>query len=191
MTYSLSSTANDLVSPKQLFIPTDTISHIKKNEISHGIYGWWFDDVLLEVSRNSCKEQDGRHLLYVGISPSRKRLNGRTSPQYFQKRLGNHIQGKIGTSTLRFSLASLLVSEFGFQGFRNSRNRPKMRVEDEARLSQWLAKHGRLSFCSHEEPWRVEHELLNHGPRLPLNILGSSDPFTVVLKSLRQNWGRN
>ena len=43
----------------------------------------------------------------------------------------------------------------------------------------------------HEEPWRLEEELVRHGPPLPLNIDMSDHPFKSTLKDMRSALGRN
>lgn len=61
--------------------------------------------------------------------------------------------------------------------------------DQEVRLSEWMAQHARVAWMIHQQPWLVEHALITAGPRLPLNIRDSSDPFRVELKSLRRNAG--
>ena len=58
---------------------------------------------------------------------------------------------------------------------------------DEERLTEWMIEHARVMWSSMAEPWLIEEELLQHGPRFPLNISGSNDDFRHKLKELRAN----
>ena len=58
-----------------------------------------------------------------------------------------------------------------------------MSAEDEAKLTRWMEEHARVGWLIAPAPWTIEEELLKHGPRLPLNIRGSSDPFRSELRA--------
>ena len=95
-----------------------------------GIYGWWFDATLQEISAG-CHVKNGLRLLYIGIAPS-------GTPKYSVKmrtlrdRLLNHCRGPMATSTLRRTLAAILkesrkISQFDDRHPANRRCRRKMR----------------------------------------------------------------
>ena len=59
----------------------------------------------------------------------------------------------------------------------------------EARLREWMAKHARVCWVEHPEPWEVEEYLI---PRLflPLNLAGNRDhPFHETLTEIRR-WSK-
>ena len=63
-----------ILEPNVLLKPTDVLAHIDEHGISHGLYGWWFDHFLPDVSRAGCLEFESKHLLYIGIAPPKDRL---------------------------------------------------------------------------------------------------------------------
>jgi hypothetical protein len=85
----------------------------------------------------------------------------------------DHLVTRIGSSTLRRSLAALLGSSLSFAPRRNDAGRPVM-AKEEARLTAWMANNAAVSVLAHPQPWDVEAELIANGPSLPLNIAGSS-----------------
>jgi hypothetical protein len=62
---------------------------------------------------------------------------------------------------------------------------------DEEKLSAWINQHAAISVFRHDEPWRLEQELVGDGPPLPLNLDMSDHPFTSALKNLRHALARN
>ena len=65
-----------------------------------------------------------------------------------------------------------------------------MSASDEARLSEWMSEEARVAWVICERPWEVERAILTHGPRLPLNIQGSSDPYSKELSVIRSTVGK-
>ncbi len=131
----------------------------------------------------------GRWLLYVGIAPNgAKRTTGKRT---LRDRLKNHCRGPIGSSTLRRTLASLLTPDLlDLSLGRTASGKHALSAQDEARLTQWMSTHLRVAWLVHPEPWQLEDALIKKGPRLPLNIAGSSDPFVETLKQRRRDLGR-
>ncbi|HCE21055.1 MAG TPA: hypothetical protein DF282_00885, partial [Hyphomonas sp.] len=82
-------------------------------------------------------------------------------------------------------MAALTVSALGYSIVRTGANKLRMPPEDEQRLSLWLGEHARVSWVLHDQPWEVETQLVQSGPRLPMNISQSSDPFRRELSKLR------
>jgi hypothetical protein len=122
-----------------------------------GVYAWWaapsvFPDLPGPANRNVASLQ----MLYLGRATS---LRGRI--------LRNHLR-RSGSSTLRRTLAGLLVSE----GYRTTwTDRVVLVPEDEKRLTAWMYAHLSLTWAEDANPATVEAELVR---RLhpPLNVHG-------------------
>ncbi|MEV6377767.1 GIY-YIG nuclease family protein [Micromonospora musae] len=81
--------------------------------------------------------------------------------------LRNHLR-RSGSSTLRRTLAGLLVSE----GYRTTwTDRVVLVSEDEARLTAWMCAHLRLTWAEDAEPATIEAELVRR-VHPPLNVHG-------------------
>lgn len=144
-----------------------------------GVYAWWaapsvFPDLPGPPNRNV----ESLRLLYLGRATS---LRGRI--------LRNHLR-RSGSSTLRRTLAGLLVSE----GYRTTwTDRVVLIPEDEARLTAWMHGHLRLTWAEDAEPATVEVELVR---RLhpPLNVHGVDpehlQPAVVAAKNAYHTAGR-
>jgi hypothetical protein len=145
-----------------------------------GIYGWWFRSFPPGVPDEGTLQSDLGHLLYIGIAP-----NGPKSSRTLRNRLRNHIRGPIGSSTLRRTLASLLAIPLKLRFDRTVGGRPVLSPACERRLTDWLDQEARVAWLVCERPWEAERQILATGPKLPLNIQGSSDPFSKVLSGLR------
>ena len=122
-----------------------------------GVYAWWAPPSVLPDLPGPPNDSDpSRRLLYLGRATS---LRGRI--------LRNHLR-RSGSSTLRRTLAGLLVSE----GYRTTwTDRVVLVPEDETRLTAWMHTHLRLTWAEDPEPADIEAELVR---RLhpPLNVHG-------------------
>ena len=122
-----------------------------------GVYAWWADhSVLPDLPGPQNSDVPSLRLLYLGRATS---LRGRI--------LRNHLR-RSGSSTLRRTLAGLLVSE----GYRTTwTDRVVLVPEDEKRLTAWMYAHLRLTWAEETEAAAVEAELVR---RLhpPLNVHG-------------------
>jgi hypothetical protein len=122
-----------------------------------GVYAWWAEpSVLPDLPGPPNSTVPSLRLLYLGRATS---LRGRV--------LRNHLR-RSGSSTLRRTLAGLLVSE----GYRTTwTDRVVLLPEDEARLTAWMYAHLRLTWAGDAEPASTEAELVR---RLhpPLNVHG-------------------
>jgi len=122
-----------------------------------GLYAWWaapstFPDLPGPPNGNVASLR----LLYLGRATS---LRGRI--------LRTHLR-RSGSSTLRRTLAGLLVSE----GYRTTwTDRVVLIPEDEARLTAWMSAHLHLTWAQDAEPATIEGDLVR---RLhpPLNVHG-------------------
>lgn len=145
-----------------------------------GAYGWWFRTLPPKITDEGTAKGPCGALLYVGIA-----RNGPTSRRTLRDRILDHIKGPIGSSTLRRTLSVLLAEQLKLRLLRSPANRLSMSADDEARLTDWMRSTARVSWAVCDEPWYLENALIANGPRLPLNIRGSSDPATKLLSKMR------
>jgi hypothetical protein len=187
LTHSLWEAARLVHSPDALLMPGDIIQHLETANISHGVYGLWFDPDLEIVPRDGCNQNDGKHLLYVGIAqPGRRKGRSPAGNRLWR----NHLRGTVRVSTLRLSLAALMADRLGLAFFRDARGRVRMAKSDEDKLSTWLGLHAAITVAQHDDPWSLERLLITSGPSLPLNLEGSTHPFRQTLSILRRSLGR-
>ncbi len=122
-----------------------------------GVYAWWAaPSTFPDLPGPPNGKEPSLRLLYLGRATS---LRGRI--------LRNHLR-RSGSSTLRRTLAGLLVSE----GYETTwTDRVVLVPEDEARLTAWMYAHLRLTWAEDPEPATIEAELVR---RLhpPLNVRG-------------------
>ena len=122
-----------------------------------GVYAWWAaSSILPDLLGPPNGSVPSLRLLYLGRATS---LRGRI--------LRNHLR-RSGSSTLRRTLAGLLVSE----GYRTTwTDRVVLVAEDEARLTAWMYAHLRLTWAEDAEPATIEAELVRRA-HPPLNVHG-------------------
>lgn len=185
MTLSLSAGAEALLKPKRLHTVSEIQDDWRVVPAEPGLYGWWFSQGQPPGVPTDGAAQHGEYrLLYVGIAPSgapSKAARVRT----LRDRLKNHCRGPIATSTLRRTLAALLAPDLGLAIARQHRGKVAMPPPNELALTGWMAAHARVGWAICAEPWVHEKKLIASGPRLPLNIKGSSDPFRTELRAIR------
>jgi hypothetical protein len=146
-----------VLEPSGLLGPADILEHIDELQITHGLYGWWFDSSLPDVLRGGCYEFDGKHLLYIGIAPPKDRPIRPGSAAPVKRRLWrNHLRGSVRSSTLRLSLAALLKDQLGFEFYRDAGDRVRMTKDHEERLTAWIEDHAGISVVHHDAPWQLE-----------------------------------
>lgn len=138
-------------------VPVELGVAVKRLGRAGGVYAWWAPpSVLPDLPGPPNDHVPSLRLLYLGRATN---LRGRI--------LRNHLR-RSGSSTLRRTLAGLLVSE----GYRTTwTDRVVLIGEDEARLTSWMYAHLRLTWAQDPEPNSVEAELVR---RLhpPLNVHG-------------------
>ncbi|WP_223256726.1 GIY-YIG nuclease family protein [Micromonospora endophytica] len=138
-------------------VPIELDVAVKRLSRGSGVYAWWAAPSILPHLPGPPNDSiPSLRLLYVGRATS---LRGRI--------LRNHLR-RSGSSTLRRTLAGLLVSE----GYRTTwTDRVVLVGEDEARLTRWMHTHLRLTWAQDAEPATIETELVR---RLhpPLNVHG-------------------
>ena len=153
-----------------------------------GVYAWFFQNPPSIIPIDDCLERDGLTLLYVGISPKPVTKSGKASPQRLRHRVRYHFQGNAEGSTLRLSLGCLLKSDLEIQLRRvGSGRRMTFTPYGEEALSEWMDKNAFVTWITHEEPWVLEHTLIE-SLSLPLNIQDNSHhPFQKTLKAVRSD----
>jgi hypothetical protein len=166
--------------PSTLFTVGDVMKKPSAAPDEAGIYAWWFDE-LPNVPLDGALEQDGFRLAYVGIASYRP-----GSRRTLRQRLRNHCKGPIATSTLRRSLAAVLIDELALQPRQGVSKKVVLPEEEEVRLSDWLSNHGRVAWLVSSSPWLDEARILRDGPPLALNIQGNAHEFAPKLRVFRE-----
>jgi hypothetical protein len=125
---------------------------------AEGLYAWWAPPAVLPALPGPTNPNTpDLRLLYIGIA---QRLRTRIT--------GNHLR-RSGSSTLRRTLAGLLMDTEGYQT--TWTDRVVLVPEDEIRLTAWMHQHLLLTWTEQPEARQIETQLI---PRLrpPLNIEG-------------------
>lgn len=137
--------------------PVELGAAVKRLGRGGGVYAWWAGpSVLPDLPGSPNASVPSLRLLYLGRATS---LRGRI--------LRNHLR-RSGSSTLRRTLAGLLVSE----GYRTTwTDRVVLVDEDETRLTRWMYAHLRLTWAEDPEPAVIEAELVRR-THPPLNVHG-------------------
>jgi hypothetical protein len=167
--------------PSALFTVEDVLKAPSAAPNEPGLYAWWFDKLPDDVPLAGAPEQTGFRLAYIGIASHRP-----GSRRTLRQRLRNHCNGPIAASTLRRSLAAVLIDQLNLHPFVGDSNKVKLPEDEEARLSKWLSTHGRVAWIVDATPWAYEAELLKSGLPLALNIRGGSHEFGRKLLTLRK-----
>ncbi|MBK8084190.1 MAG: hypothetical protein IPK28_10350 [Devosia sp.] len=181
MTYNVYSDAGALLVPSQIYNPAAVAADLSLVPSKPGIYSWWSSTSLPELSLDGCHVHDGRRLLYVGICPNG---TNSSSKRTLRNRMKEHCRGPIRRSTLRRALASLLKGELGLQVAKGSDGKPLLLGDGEEQLSQWMGDHLRVAWMDHSTPWVLEAEVIRT-IALPLNVMGNSNPNSVLLRQRR------
>lgn len=105
------------------------------------------------------RQPAGVRLLYLGIATR------------LRKRIASNHLARSGSSTLRRTLAGLLLAQ---EGFRTQwTDRVVLLPDEEIRLTTWMRQHLRLTTALHPEPRTIERQLIEL-LRPPLNIEGTA-----------------
>ncbi|NKR65317.1 GIY-YIG nuclease family protein [Rhodococcus hoagii] len=136
-----------------------------------GLYAWWAaPEVLPHLPGPAHPRERDLRLLYVGIASNLRR-----------RIISNHLR-RSGSSTLRRTIAGLLLAE---QGYRTERtDRVVLIAEDETRLTDWMHTHLRLSWCQHPDPGAVEPAVIVQWAP-PLNLDHATGAIREIVKTAR------
>lgn len=128
-----------------------------------GVYAWW---------------RQPSDLVYIGIAPARA-----TSRATLRSRIRQHLHGNISASTLRRSLAALLVTEHEWLPRTTPSGRLWLGECGERALTYWMQRNLLVSWMEHEAPWDVEARVIAEmRPRLNL---GENDRRDASLTDAR------
>ena len=151
--------------------PADVRSRVPA---ASGLYAWWADpEVLPALSGPPHPAIPDLRLLYVGIAT---RLRSRLA--------SNHL-GRTGSSTLRRTLAGLLLDDERYRT--RWTDRVVLVDDDERRLTVWMVGHLHVSWCEHPSPRDVEEPII-HALRPPLNVDHASGPALDLVKAARRHY---
>lgn len=148
---------------------------------SRGVYAWFFRSIPGALPADGCYVRDDLTLLYIGISPKNTR-----SRQNLRKRITYHLRGNAEGSTLRLTLGTLLAGDSDFPLRRvGSGRRMTFTHMGEQWLDDWMDANALVCWVEHDEPWLLEHQLLQDYS-LPLNIQDNRHhPFCSSLSAMR------
>src|SRR3954469_8632771 len=140
------SSQREAVAPLHGREPDKHVRDLVAERRGSGVYAWWAaPSILPDLPGPPNGSVASLQLLYLGRATS---LRGRI--------LRNHLR-RSGSSTLRHTLAGLLVSE----GYRTTwTDRVVLVSEDEARLTAWMYAHLRLTWAQDADPAPIEGELV-------------------------------
>jgi hypothetical protein len=149
---------------------------------ANGLYAWWIvKQALTGVPANRHPTLAELDLLYVGIAPS-----GPTSKSTLRSRvIGNHMRGNIAASTLRRSLAALLLDVLELTPVTKG-DKVQLPKEQNTQLGRWQHQHLRLTWHAAPKPWLLESTVIAK-LRPPLNLAANQDQeFYSTLSDARR-----
>ena len=136
-----------------------------------GLYAWWAaPETLPHLPGPAHPRHDDLRLLYIGIASNLRR-----------RIISNHLK-RSGGSTLRRTLAGLLLAEHGYRTKRT--DRVVLIAEDEARLTDWMRTHLHLTWCEHPDPIAVEPDVIARWAP-PLNLDHATGATRDIVKAAR------
>jgi hypothetical protein len=139
-----------------------------------GLYAWWARPAVLPMLTGPMHpRRPDLRLLYVGIAT---RLRRRLA--------SNHLR-RSGSSTLRRTLAGLLLDEERFRT--RWTDRVVLVDDDEIRLTAWMTTNLRISWCEHPTPRDVEAGII-HMLRPPLNVDHTSGSKREIVQAARRTY---
>jgi hypothetical protein len=150
-----------------------------------GFYAWWVKRSTLPRIPRTPHPSKRWDLFYVGIAPGRPG----SAANLASRVAGQHIGGNTGSSTFRFSLASLLFEEKNWQPIRRGA-KVVLSAEDNMALREWQMKHAGLRWAPVADPWRegLERSVIA-AMKPPLNLAeNASHPFHAEMASARRRF---
>jgi hypothetical protein len=139
-----------------------------------GLYAWWAAPQVLPALLGPPHPSIGNlRLLYIGIATK------------LRSRLASNHMRRSGSSTLRRTLAGLLLEDEQYQT--RWTDRVVLVDDDEIRLTDWMTKHLHVSWCEHPAPRDVEESIIRR-LRPPLNVEHASGPAVDLVKAARRRY---
>ncbi len=146
---------------------------VARSPAAPGLYAWWAAPTVLPELTGPVHLADGSlRLLHVGIAAK------------LRSRLGQNHMRRTGSSTLRRTLAGLLLDDEAFRT--RWTDRVVLVDEDEARFT-WVETNLRVSWCEHPTPRDVE-PLTIQVTAPPLNVDHASGPARNLIRAARQRY---
>lgn len=152
------------------------------HDLDHpGLYSWWVDEPGAKTLTQGLGRTVNPGLIYAGQTGATKWPSGKTGAMTLGKRIGgNHLNGRVGGSTFRLTLAAILAGPE-----RLSCAAPgQLDRNSEERLSQWMRIHLDIAvhpFSDRDALGDLEQHVLDELDP-PLNLDGR--PATVVRDAL-------
>jgi hypothetical protein len=119
-----------------------------------GFYAWWAEQGALSGVPQERHAYEPCGLLYVGIAPDSER-----SRSSLRKRVRQHSDSAVGSSTFRYGLAALLCERAGWRPIWT--DRPKLTDDDLAALGQWQRTHLQVSHPFYGEMGKARSRFRN------------------------------
>lgn len=139
-----------------------------------GIYAWWASPTVLPaLTGQPHPSTPDLRLLYVGLATK------------LRSRLASNHLGRTGSSTLRRTLAGLLLDEEQYRT--RWTDRVVLVDDDETRLTDWMVRRLHVSWCEHPTPRDVEESIIQ-ALRPPLNVDHAAEPSLQLIKAARQHY---
>jgi hypothetical protein len=148
-----------------------------------GLYSWWVGDIGAAQLSAGLGQPVAAGLVYAGQAGATSSRSGKEPSATLASRIGgNHLRGRITSSTWRQSLAAILAEQLGLQFGVLGRRR------SEEKLSQWMFEH--LSLSAHACADRVTLAALEEAVLVlldpPLNLQGmAASPVRLALRTKR------
>ena len=150
---------------------THSLSDLSTLPAAPGLYAWWAaPEMLPQLPGPPHPDTNDLRMLYIGIASNLRR-----------RIIGNHLRSS-GRSTLRRTLAGVLLTEHGYRTERT--DRVVLIAPDEARLTDWMRTHLHLSWCEHPDPAAIEPSAIKRWTP-PLNLDHATGPIRDIVLAAR------
>lgn len=168
-----------LLHPVQLWTP-ELSADMSRIPLKPGVYAWYFRNLEELVPATDCHSIGDWKLAYVGIAP-----RNHQSSRSLRTRTTNHLCGRADRSTLRLSLGAILCHKLDLHPVPKKPRKVHFGI-GETELSNWMDANSALTWHVTEQPWLIEHWLIQRlSP--PLNLLhNKAHPFYNVLSAARK-----
>lgn len=154
-----------------LGLPTHPLSDLITLPTTPGLYAWWAPpEILSSLPGPTHPRDEDLRLLYVGIASN------------LQRRVIRHHLRRTRSSTLRRTLAGLLLAQHDYRTQRT--DRVVLISEDEARLTDWMRTHLHLSWHEHPDPAAVEPAVIAQWAP-PLNLHHRTGAVRDIVQAAR------
>jgi hypothetical protein len=150
----------------------DALDDLAAVPASSGLYAWWAPPAVFEGLPGPAHPHTADfRLLYVGIAANLRRRS-----------LRDHLR-RSGRSTLRRTLAGLMLDTDGYQTHRT--DRVVLVPGDEVRLTAWMQTHLLVSWFPHPAPRDVEAAVIERWAP-PLHVTHASGPARDIVAAARR-----